>query len=56
MTQEMEKIPIMEMETIIPSAGVSWHMAAHFSNTPSILEGEQECYSCNGSGNGCDLY
>ena len=33
-----------------PAYYVSWHMAAHFANTLSILEGEQECYSCSGSG------
>ena len=33
-----------------PAYYVSWHMAAHFANTLSISQGEEECYSCYGSG------
>ena len=36
--------------TNYPVYSVNWHMAAHFSNTLSIDQGEQECYSCSGSG------
>jgi formylglycine-generating enzyme required for sulfatase activity len=33
-----------------PAYYASWHMSAHFANTLSIDQGEQECYSCSGSG------
>ena len=36
-----------------PAYYVNWHMATHFANTLSIAQGEQECYSCNGSGTKC---
>ena len=38
------------METIGPAYYTSWHMAAHFANTLSIDQGEEECYICSGSG------
>ena len=33
-----------------PAYYVSWYMATHFANTLSVLQGEEECYSCSGSG------
>ena len=33
-----------------PVEGVNWHMAAHFANSVSFTMGEEQCYSCNGSG------
>ena len=32
----------------VPAYYVSWHMAAHFANALSILQGEENCYSCTG--------
>jgi formylglycine-generating enzyme required for sulfatase activity len=33
-----------------PVEGVNWHMSAHFANTLSFLQGEEQCYTCSGSG------
>ena len=32
----------------VPAYYVSWHMAAHFASELSILQGEENCYSCTG--------
>ena len=49
MIREMVNQPVMEMVLII-QLYVSWHMAAHLQNTLSIIQSEQECYPCTGSG------